>query len=196
MHVFVCDATLTQLACEIFRRTLWLLSSFTEHPGRAVATSVLQRLTATQKVQVVKRLKKKNHCRLVIFTFLYTEAIPGACSPGHYNLNALLGAQIVQFTLTQFYHRLFLLMLNRCDGYSSHHCRCLFKELISHSHFSILQLYPKHSHVNQAPWAFRSDESLKRCFPHRNHKVNVTSNQSSRQQSGNHLTNIPHKQNN
>lgn len=36
----------------------------------------------------------------------------------------------------------------------------------------------------------------KRCFPHRNHKVNVTSNQSPEQQSGNHLTNTLHKQNN
>lgn len=32
-------------------------------------------------------------------------------------------------------------MLNRRDGYSSHRCRCLFKELISHSQLSIFQLY-------------------------------------------------------
>lgn len=108
---------------------------------------------------------------------------------------AVLGFQIVQFTLTQFYHRLFLLMLNRSDGYSSHHSRCLFKEYIFHSPFSILQLYWSIL-MSTKPPGLLEVMNPKRCFPHRNHKVHVTSNQSSEQQSGNHLTNILHKQNN
>lgn len=143
MHIFVCDMTLTGLSCELCRRTLWLLSPFTEHPGRAVAASILWWLTATRKwVPSSENVKKKKSlCRFAIFTLLYTETIPHAHSPRPYNPNAVLGAQIAQFTLTQFYHWLFLLMLNRCDGYSRHHCRCLFKELVSHSQFPILQLH-------------------------------------------------------
>lgn len=50
-------------------------------------------------------------------------------------------------------------MLNKSDGYSSQHCRYLFKEHIFPQpipHFAALL---EHSHVNQAPWAFGSDES-------------------------------------
>ena len=142
------------------------------------------------------RGKMKTKSQSLFFALLETQRILGsAYSPQFYNPSAVLGFQIVQFTLTQFYHPLFLLMLNRSDGYSSHHSRCLFKEHIFHSLFSILQLYWSIL-MSTKPPGFLEVMNPKRSFPHRNHKVNVTSNQSSEQQSGNHLMNILHKQNN
>lgn len=172
--------------------------SFTEHPGRKRSSNSSPLVTDSH--QEVGTQWSKTNKKIITVVMLFLPPVywgdPCVYSPQPYSWSGALGVQTVGLTLTQFYHWLFLLMLNRCDGYSSYHCRCLFKELISHSRFSCFTALLQHSQVNPAPWAFRSDESLKRCFPHRNHKVHVTSNQSSRQQSGSHLTNIPHKQNN
>lgn len=79
---------------------------------------------------------------------------------------------------------------------------CVFHFLARYSHGNMLWcLSVTGVRILTSQWPCLASVCLqmlkpKRCFPHRNHAVDVTSNQSSEQQSGSLLINILHKHNN
>ena len=186
---------LKEQQCGFFRRKLGALEPHGE--GRlAVAAAVGMWLQLEREVCKSQDVKWQPSHRVWYYAFLgttrilgkylFTSIIQSKCCTGFSDcivyINSILSS-IVSPDVKQIWRLL------------NHHSRCLFKEHIFHSPFSILQLYWSIL-MSTKPPGLLEVMNPKRCFPHRNHKVNVTSNQSSEQQSGNHLTNILHKQNN
>jgi hypothetical protein len=131
------------LRCGVFRKNPELWSPFAGPTQTAVtATVILMWLSPWSGVHNSQDANwQQSHPEFVIFTLLDIEKSWEVFIHLILQSNCCAGFSLWIVCINSIYHRLLILMLNRADGYSSHHCRCLFKEPISHRLFPILLHY-------------------------------------------------------